>query len=146
VGVAAVWWGGARGVARALAGADSRRPLDQHALAHAGAVDASLAAAWAALASAAACFDDDPDDAAGTARLTAGRARAVVESTANEVVARTGRALGAAPLALDADHGRRVADLGLYLRQSHAERDLEQLGRASLDAGGFPWTDPDGSA
>jgi alkylation response protein AidB-like acyl-CoA dehydrogenase len=146
VGVAAVWWGGARGVARALALADSRRPLDQHALAHAGAVDASLAAAWASLASAAACFDDDPDDAAGTARLTAGRARTVVESTANEVVARTGRALGAAPLALDADHGRRVADLGLYLRQSHAERDLEQLGRASLDAGGFPWTDPDGSA
>jgi alkylation response protein AidB-like acyl-CoA dehydrogenase len=146
VGVAAVWWGGARGVARALARADARRPLDQHALAHTGAVDASLAAAWAALASAAACFDEDPDDSAGTARLTAARARAAVESTANEVVARTGRALGAAPLALDADHGRRVADLGLYVRQSHAERDLEQLGRASLDAGGFPWTDPDGPA
>ena len=40
VGVAAVWWGGARGVARALARADVRRPLNPHALAHAGAVDA----------------------------------------------------------------------------------------------------------
>ena len=45
VGVAAVWWGGARGVARALARADARRPLNPHALAHAGAVDAALAAA-----------------------------------------------------------------------------------------------------
>lgn len=145
VGVAAVWWGGARGIARALARADVRRPLNPHALAHAGAVDAGLAAAWAVLAAAAACFDDDPADTAGTARLTAARARAAVESAATEVVGRTGRALGAAPLALDADHGRRVADLGLYLRQSHAERDLEELGRQSLDAGAFPWADPDGA-
>jgi alkylation response protein AidB-like acyl-CoA dehydrogenase len=145
VGVAAVWWGGARGVARALSRADSRRPLNPHALAHAGAVDAALAAAWAALAAAAACFDDDPADSAGTARLTAARARAAVESAASEAVGRTGRALCAAPLALDTDHGRRVADLGLYLRQSHAERDLEELGRQSLDAGDFPWADPDGA-
>ena len=146
VGVAAVWWGGARGVARALARADERRPLNPHALAHAGAVDASLAAGWASLAAAAGFFDGDADDKTGLTRLTAGRVRAIVEASAVEVVERTGRALGAAPLALDADHGRRVADLGLYLRQSHAERDLEELGRASLDAGGFPWTTPDGPA
>ncbi len=144
-GVAAVWWGGARGVARALARADARRALNPHALAHAGAADAALAAAWAALAAAAACFDDDPADSSATARLTAARARAAVESAATEVVGRTGRALGAAPLALDAAHGRRVADLDLYLRQSHAERDLEELGRQSLDAGAFPWADPDGA-
>ena len=136
VGVAAVWWGGARGVARALAAADVRRPLHPHALAHAGAVDAALAAAAALLDHAARAFDDDPEDKTGSARLLAGRVRAAVERSAVEVVERTGRALGAAPLALDAEHGRRVADLGLYLRQSHAERDLEELGRASL--GGEP--------
>ena len=140
VGVAAVWFGGAREVARAIARADERRPLKAHALAHAGAVDAALTAAAAVLSAAAAEFDADPDDRSGTARLTAARVRAVVERTATEVVERTGRALGAAPLALDQAHGRRVADLGLYLRQSHAETDLEGLGRAGLDAGGPPWT------
>ena len=85
-------------------------------------------------------IDADPADPAGTARLTAARARAVVERSAIEVIERTGRALGAAPLALDAAHGRRVADLLLYLRQSHAESDLEELGRAGLDAGGPPWS------
>lgn len=139
VGVAAVWWGGAREVARAMARADARRPLNPHALAHAGAADAALTAADAVLEAAAAAFDADPSDAAGSARLTALRARAVVESSVTEVVERTGRALGAAPLALDPEHGRRVADLGLYLRQSHAERDLEELGRASLDRRGALW-------
>ena len=38
-------------------------------------------------------------------------------------------ALGPAPLALDPVHAARVADLTLYLRQHHAERDLAALGR-----------------
>ena len=142
-GVAAVWWGGARGVARALHRASVRRRLHPHALAHAGALDAGLAAAWALLAAAARAFDADPDDEARTAALTAGRVRATVEQVATDAVVRTGRALGAAPLALDVEHARRVADLELYLRQSHAERDLEQLGRSALEAGAAPWTDGD---
>lgn len=143
VGVAAVWWGGARGIARALARSHRRRPLNPHALAHAGAVDAGLVAAEAMLRAAAAEFDADPLDLRGTARLTAGRTRAVVEDVATEVMERTGRALGAGPLTQDADHGKLVADLTVYLRQSHAERDLEALGTASLAASGPPWCDPD---
>ncbi len=139
VGVAAVWWGGARGVARALQRAHDRRPLHPHALAHAGAADAGLASSWALLADAAHRIDADPADLAGTAQLTAGRARAAVEQVATDVIARTGRALGAAPLALDTEHARRVADLELYLRQSHAERDLEQLGELALGSGTAPW-------
>ena len=139
VGVAAVWLGGARGVAGALSRAHARRPLHAHALAHAGAVDADLAAAQALLAQTAAVFDADPKDDGGLARLLAGRVRAVVERTATDVTTHVGRALGAAPLALDADHARRVGDLALYLRQSHAERDLEDLGTRSLEAGGRPW-------
>jgi alkylation response protein AidB-like acyl-CoA dehydrogenase len=136
-GVAAVWWGGASEVARPLAAAHARRPLNPHALAHAGAVDAALAGARALLYSAAAGFDADPQDRAGLARLVAGRVRAVVERAAVEVLDRVGRALGAAPLALDGEHARRVGDLTLYLRQSHAERDLEELGRRVL--GGDAW-------
>jgi alkylation response protein AidB-like acyl-CoA dehydrogenase len=137
VGVAAVWLGGAVGVARALADAHARRPLNPHALAHAGAVDAVLAAAAAVLDGAAAGIDADPGDRAGQARSVAGRARAVVERCATEVLDRVGRALGAAPLALDAGHAARVGDLGLYLRQSHAERDLEEHGRQAMEA--WPW-------
>ena len=143
VGVAAVWWGGARGVAEALARADRRRPLNPHALAHAGAVDALLTAAAAQLSASAQEFDDDPTDKHGMARLTAARVRATVETAATTTIDRVGRALGAGPLALDAAHGRRVAGLALYLRQSHAERDLEELGRAALASGLAPW---DGSA
>ena len=52
------------------------------------------------------------------------------------MLARTGHALGPAPLTLDDTHARRVADLTVYLRQHHAERDVAALGRAVLDR---PW-------
>lgn len=139
VGVAAVWLGGAVGVAGALSRAHDRRPLNAHALAHAGAVDADLAAAQALLSQAAATFDADLKDDSGRARLLAGRTRAVVERCATDVMTRVGRALGAAPLALDAEHAKRVGDLALYLRQSHAERDLEELANLSLDRSSWPW-------
>jgi len=142
VGVAAVWLGGAVGVARAMSRAHARRPLDPHALAHAGAVDAELGGADAMLALAAAAFDADPTDGTGQARVLAGRTRAVVERSAAVVTDRVGRALGAGPLAQDPDHARRVGDLALYLRQSHAERDLDDLGARSLTASApqdWPW-------
>jgi alkylation response protein AidB-like acyl-CoA dehydrogenase len=136
VGVAAVWAGGAGGVAAALRRSHAKRPLHAHALAHAGAVDAGLAAADALLADAARTIDADPEDKTGDARLVALRVRAVVEQVVADVVDRTGRALGPAPLALDAEHAKRVADLGLYVRQSHAERDLEELGSLALEQAG----------
>jgi hypothetical protein len=40
---------------------------------------------------------------------------------------RVGRALGAGPLSHNEAHSRRVADLTVYLRQHHAERDLAEL-------------------
>ena len=136
LGVAAVWLGGAQAVATQLGAAAQRRPLDEHALAHAGAVDAVLASCEALLGVAAAAVDRDPSDGGGTAQLWAARCRAASERAAGEVVDRVGRALGAAPLALDARHGQLVADLGLYVRQSHAERDLAELGRLALTDGG----------
>ena len=131
IGVAACWLGGARAVAaalyRAVGDQNAGHPADAHAQAHLGAVDAALTAAQAVLDCAACQVDAEPHGE--TAELIARRARAVVEAAVDEVITRTARALGPAPLAHDAAHARRVADLTMYVRQSHAERDLAALGR-----------------
>ncbi|MFJ4675950.1 acyl-CoA dehydrogenase [Kitasatospora sp. NPDC088783] len=134
IGVAACWHGGARAVARTLLEAARKWDLGPHALAHLGAVDAHLATVDALLEGAAAAVDADPLDAAGTARRRTMRVRAAVEHAAGDVLARVGRSLGAAPLGHDAVHARAVADLTVYLRQHHAERDLAGLGAAARDA------------
>jgi alkylation response protein AidB-like acyl-CoA dehydrogenase len=128
-GVAACWLGGARAVAAPLYETAARESTDAHALAHLGAVDAAITAAEATLTSAAWHIDADPFDRACTAELIARRTRAVVETAVDEAITRTGRALGPVPLCQDAQHARRVADLTVYVRQSHAERDLAALGR-----------------
>ena len=137
-GVAACWYGGARGVGRTLLDAAARRDVGPHALAHLGAVDIALRTAKLALDTAAGEIDADPDDRRGGAPLRALRVRALVEATATEVMLRVGRALGAGPLGHDEAHSRRVADLTVYLRQHHGERDLAEIG--ALVAGhGTTW-------
>lgn len=136
IGVAACWLGGARAVAEPLYRRIAVGSKDPHALAHLGAVDAALAAGDAMLAVAAASIDRDPFDGDGTAELLARRARAVVEHAADEAIFRTGRALGPGPLCEDGDHAQRVADLTVYIRQSHAEKDLAQLGRLASGGAG----------
>ncbi|MDF2822842.1 MAG: dehydrogenase, partial [Mycobacterium sp.] len=89
-------------------------------------VDAALTAADAVLEAAAAQIDAHPLD---SAEVAARRVRAVVEQAVDQAITRTGRALGPAPLATDEHHARQVADLTIYVRQSHAERDLADLGR-----------------
>ncbi|MEU5884762.1 acyl-CoA dehydrogenase [Spirillospora sp. NPDC047279] len=123
VGVAAVWFGGARAIGRALLGATG-----PHALAHLGAVDIALRSARTALEQAADEIDADPFDRKEEAATRALRIRALVAEVASDVMDRVGRALGAGPLSHDEAHGRRVADLAVYLRQHHAERDLAALG------------------
>ncbi len=130
IGVAAAWYGGACGVADALA--ERRERADAHQLAHLGAVTATLAGARWSLEHAAARVDAEPTvDLAATAMAV----RAVVEAAATLTLDRVGRALGAGPLCADATHAARVADLTVYLRQSHAERDLAELART----GGAGW-------
>lgn len=129
IGVAAVWYGGAVAIGRTLLTAARRRRLGDIDHAHLGAVSAALAGARAALLTAADAIDDDPDDRANHAAVLARQTRAVVESTADTVIDRVGRALGPGPLATNERHLRQVADLQLYLRQSHADRDLADLGQ-----------------
>lgn len=139
IGVAAVWLGGAGGLADALLARARTGRLDAHGLAHLGAVDAALTSAWALLSDLAAQIDDAPTR---DCRIDALRARAVVEDAVTTTLARTTRALGPGPLAGDRRFALAAADLPVYIRQSHAERDLAQLGEsvASADPGepGFP--------
>lgn len=128
-GVAACWLGGARAVAGLLERTAGRRELDPHAAAHLGAMTALLDSATAHLHAVAGRFDADPDDLAGSARRDALSVRATIVSTAEAVLLRSGRALGPAPLAFDAEHAQRVADLAVFIRQHHGERDLAELGR-----------------
>jgi len=134
-GVAACWYGGARGVGRTLLAAAARRDVGPHALAHLGAVDVALRTAKTVLEAAAGEIDADPDDREDGGRLRTLRVRALVEATATEVMDRVGRALGAGPLCHDEAHSRRVADLTVYLRQHHAERDLAEIGALAAGRG-----------
>jgi alkylation response protein AidB-like acyl-CoA dehydrogenase len=138
-GVAACWYGGARGVARTLARAAAKRDVGPHALAHLGAVDIALRTTRAALVRAADEIDADPGDLRGEGALRALRVRALAEATASDVLARTGRALGAGPLSHNEAHSRAVADLTVYLRQHHAERDLARLGELVAEHGTASW-------
>ncbi|WP_299058306.1 acyl-CoA dehydrogenase family protein [uncultured Nocardioides sp.] len=137
IGVAAVWHGGAVGVARRVHAQAQRREPDQVALMHLGAIDAVLTASRLALADSAAAIDaGDADGEAGM--LLAARVREVVATAAEDVLRRAAHTLGPGPLSQEPEHARRVADLSLYLRQHHAERDAAALGRLVADAEA-PW-------
>lgn len=136
MGVAACWYGGAVGLGRTLftnaaARMAAGKEPDQIALMHLGAVDIAITAARAVLAAGAAAVDGgQADGPAGV--IWAARIRGQVATAAESVLTRVGHSLGPAPLALDAEHARRVADLEIYLRQHHAERDDAGLGRDLL--------------
>lgn len=130
IGVAACWFGGAVGIARTVHAASSSGS-DPFLLAHLGAIDELLTVSRLSLADAASRPDPNP-------RLQAKRVRATIARACEEVILRAGHALGPAPLVRDAAHAKRVADLQLYIRQHHAERDLASLGKSLADEA-TPW-------
>lgn len=134
VGVAAAWCGGAVAIGRRLLDTGRQRDLAEVDLANLGAVDAALTAARSTLMQAARAIDADPVDRSGTAAVRARSVRAVVETSAQTVIERAGRTIGPGPLAVDEAYWRRIADLSLYLRQSHGDRDLADLGRRLIAA------------
>ncbi|MFT7764575.1 PIG-L family deacetylase [Clavibacter tessellarius] len=133
IGVAACWYGGAVGLARTLLGAASRAGADRLTLMHLGAVDRALDGARASLAEAAARVDRGLAEGE-EGRLLAKRVRGVVAHAVEETLTHVAHALGPAPLAQDPVHAKRVADLELYVRQHHAERDDASLGGAVVEA------------
>lgn len=148
-GIAACWYGAAAQIGRMLREASTQR-ADSHRLAHLGAVEVALAGAAAVLRETAAHIDANP---LADSQREAMRARLVVEKAASAVMNHATRTLGAGPLCRNARFARALADLPVFLRQSHAERDLAALGELSAaagaheagkggddrDAGGAPW-------
>lgn len=132
--VAACWLGGTRALLDSLrTDLAGRADPGEIRLYNLGSTDAAVWAADLAVTHAARAIDDGvADGAAGD--LLAGRVRAVVAAAAETVLLHSAHARGPAPLAFDEAHARRVADLELYVRQHHAERDLATLGRMTLPA------------
>ncbi|MDP9897851.1 acyl-CoA dehydrogenase family protein [Variovorax ginsengisoli] len=134
-GIAACWYGGATGLADAVHLAAGQR-ADPHRLAHLGAIDVALAGAGAVLRETAAWIDAHPT---ADAQQRAVRARLVVESAVEQVLHHASRALGAGPLCQDPLLASAFADLPIYLRQSHAQRDLASLGTQCASTAHTPW-------
>ncbi|WP_440590703.1 acyl-CoA dehydrogenase [Pseudomonas putida] len=125
-GIAACWYGAAEALAGYLREHRSKPRPDPHADAHLGAVDAALYGARAALRECAAWIDQHPQD---DASFEVRRTRAQIEQAVEQVIQHVGRALGATPFCRSSHFARLSADLPVYLRQSHAERDLAELGQ-----------------
>jgi alkylation response protein AidB-like acyl-CoA dehydrogenase len=126
LGPAACWAGGAAGLVDAARNAARTNP---HYLAHLGAMEAAAWVMSAILDRAGREIDEDPLDTNERARFRALSARHLIERLCTDVMDHFGRATGPALLALDASIARRYAELTLYIRQSHAERDLEAMMR-----------------
>ncbi|KQN48726.1 acyl-CoA dehydrogenase [Pseudomonas sp. Leaf48] len=125
-GIAACWFGAACALAGYLRQHCTKPHHDVHAQAHLGTVDATLGAAAAALRETAQWIDAHPRD---SAELQVRRVRAQVEAAVSVVLEHVGRALGATPYCRDSHFARLAADLPVYVRQSHAEKDLAELGK-----------------
>lgn len=135
-GIAACWYGASMALAEYLREYCRDHRANPHANAHLGAVEAALGGAAAALRECAAWIDRQPRaDASAHVR----RVRAVVEQAAGEVLDHVGRALGATPYCRDRHFAQLSADLPVYLRQSHAERDLAELGQQVAEAPPGSW-------
>ena len=132
LGPAACWAGGAAGLV------DAARRLnrqDPHARAQLGALEAAEWGFRALLRQAAAEIDADPHDSRGQARRRALMVRHLIERLCTDSLDRFGRATGPQLLAFDASVAQRYAELTLYIRQCHAERDLVSISSPTLTDG-----------
>ena len=128
-GPASCWAGGAAGlIDYAL---KHTRETNPHALAHLGALQANGWQLRSLLQAAGDEIDVDFENVQA-ARARALSLRHLVEQSCTDTMLRFGRAFGPRPLAFEAGVARRYHELNLYIRQSHAESDLEELGRQSL--------------
>jgi alkylation response protein AidB-like acyl-CoA dehydrogenase len=124
IGPAACWAGGALSLIEAAA---QLARNDPHSRAQVGALQALGWALNAYLERSGQQIDADPKDKTGEARVRALKVRHLIERACTEVLDRFGRATGPQLLAHDAHVARQYGALALYIRQCHAERDLETI-------------------
>lgn len=134
-GIAACWFGAAAALAEPL----RRSPKTAEAGTAAvllGEVDMTLSPCASLLRELAALLDAQPGHPHMTEVL---RARSVVERACVRTLDLVSRGLGPGPMCLDQDHARRWSDLTVFIRQSHADRDWQQLG-IDCHRQGRPWS------
>jgi alkylation response protein AidB-like acyl-CoA dehydrogenase len=134
-GIAACWHGAAAAIGEFVR-RDAARRSDPYKLAHLGAIDTALSGAASLLRETASAFDRDPH---ADAMPAAFRVRLAAERAAVDVIERAGRALGAAPLCRNRQFARLMADLPVFIRQSHAERDEAALAERIVTEARNPW-------
>lgn len=138
-GIAACWHGGATAIGavlrrKLLATAPAGRSAFQ--LAALGRIDLQLESTRALLRDAAQWIDDNRHADASAVAL---RVRLAAEAAATRVLDEAGRALGATPFCRDAQFARMAADLPVFVRQSHADRDAAALGERLLAPSHSAW-------
>lgn len=132
---AACWTGGAMALVNSLR---QRTLKDGHAKAHLGAMAAVICGMQSMLRWGAEQIDADPVNRSGQLFPAALMVRHQIERGCTEILDRFGRTLGPRPYAFEKDNARRIAELTLYIRQCHAERDLEELGDYLAEHPEFP--------
>lgn len=145
IGVAAVWLGGLQGLLDATLRVLGDHEPDAHGLAHLGAVSVAVESAAATMLSAAERVCHAPvhpvtrlcDLPAEELARIALICRSAAEAAAQVAIQRLPRVVGPVALGRDADFAHRLADLEVFVRQHHAERDLARLGAAEFAE---PWT------
>ena len=131
-GVAACWFGGARGLVAGVVGRLGSDP-GEVVLMEIGKAVGSLQAMGDALKSVATAIDADPEDKLEHARPRAMAVRQIVHDFSGAILRQTAAAGGARPLCHDAGQARRAADLYVYLAQHHGGADAVSLGRWALE-------------
>jgi hypothetical protein len=128
-GPAACWAGGATGLIDWAVIHSAAGTPNPHRDTAVGALSALGFQMIAVLEHAGRSIDLAPSDAT-LAKVTALQCRQSIERACTEVLDRFGREFGPRPLALDASTHSRFLATQLYIRQCHADRDLEALGAA----------------
>ena len=138
-GIAACWYGGAVGLACVLKQSVINLEASGRSafvLAGLGKIDLALRETALVLQQSASWIDANPQANAARVALLC---RLSAENTASLVLREVGRAMGATPFCRNRRFAKAAADLPVFIRQSHAEKDFAALGEHSLQANDQPW-------
>lgn len=138
-GIAACWYGGAQSLGQALRRALSQAPVPWRTpfrWAALGKIDNSLRSTASVLREAATWIDAHPREDANSIAL---HARLTAEACAALTLNEAGRALGASAFCRDPHFARMAADLPVYVRQSHGEKDFAALGESAVQCNSSRW-------
>ncbi|MES2280177.1 MAG: acyl-CoA dehydrogenase [Pseudomonadota bacterium] len=139
-GIAACWYGGAVGIATALRKSllnSAYSDTSVYKMTSLGKIEVAIEEAAATLRQAAAWIDAQPLLDASRIALTS---RLSAERCAKLVIEEVGKAMGATPFCLNEKFAKAAADLPVFIRQSHADRDFAALGERSLGREALAWS------